>query len=336
MRLHPWSTVYLVGAIAGSIPFATSHELHLPYLPAIQPNVQSDTESDSCLSLKWSIINGSLFANDDQVFPPSMPMQLHAPRLTDGVAVAGEDVELVFALEARPLSSDEVGPTSSIVRVRVDLMDAQGTPVTPNAVVLDLLAHPDGSQRITRIRMEPGPGRHHHGGANRPWHMKFWQTQMSAFLKHTQHDSGHQKNSPHSSASGSAAAGAPAHPKSAAPDDSSSAESQVGFAFSPYWSPPTYSHRGGHHSSHHRDRPFLRLVRPVILPAVLGAVAGLVACLVGFVIGHLCMSLSVRLGLRKRKQPRRFRSASVEDGSQSEKAQLLVPEIYVTDTNSEA
>jgi uncharacterized membrane-anchored protein YhcB (DUF1043 family) len=76
----------------------------------------------------------------------------------------------------------------------------------------------------------------------------------------------------------------------------------------------------------------MRLMRPVILPAVLGAVAGLVACLVGFVLGHLFMSLSVRLGLRK-KQDRQTGTRSIEDGSDSEKAQL-VPHIYVTEVNT--
>jgi hypothetical protein len=80
----------------------------------------------------------------------------------------------------------------------------------------------------------------------------------------------------------------------------------------------------------------MRLVRPVILPAVLGAAAGLVACLVGFIIGHLFMSLSVRLGLRKDKKQRRPSAVHLEDGTRGEKSVLMVPEIYVTDSDSDA
>lgn len=83
-------------------------------------------------------------------------MQLQAPCYEEKRPVDGDDIRLSYALEARPLASDEVRAASSIVRVRVDLLDAAGEPVTPNAVVIDLLAHPDGSHRITRIRMEPG------------------------------------------------------------------------------------------------------------------------------------------------------------------------------------
>lgn len=35
MRLNPWGTVCLATAIASSIPLATSHEIHLPYLPSL-------------------------------------------------------------------------------------------------------------------------------------------------------------------------------------------------------------------------------------------------------------------------------------------------------------
>lgn len=282
--------------------------------------------------------NGSLYANNDQIFPPTISMQVHAPqyRGQSNARVGDEDLELSYSLHARPLSSEESGATSKIVRVRVDLMDLQGEAVTPNAVVLDLLAHPDGSQRITRIRMEPGKG--HREGHDRPWHMKFWQTQMEGIINHSKEKENKQISSP----------AEPSQPKTedptqispsdvAQPNDKSEEVTQVGFIFSPYWSPAAYSHRGhGHHRHpHNRDRTFMRIVRPVILPAVLGAAAGLVACLVGFIIGHMCMSLSVRLGLRKNRKQRRTSAVHLEDGTFREKSVLMpIPEIYVTDSNS--
>jgi hypothetical protein len=254
--------------------------------------------------------------------------------------VGDEDLELYYSLHARPLSSEEAGATSKIVRVRVDVMDLQGEPVTPNAVVLDLLAHPDGSQRITRIRMEPGKG--HREGHDRPWHMKFWQTQMAGIINHaSKQNEDKQISSPAQTSQNTTEDSTQTHPSNAAQttDGKSEEVTQVGFIFSPYWSPSAYSHRGhGHHRRpHHHDRTFMRIMRPVILPAVLGAAAGLVACLVGFVIGHLCMSLSVRLGLRKNRQQRRSSAVHLEDGTFREKSVLMpVPEIYVTDSDSDA
>lgn len=284
--------------------------------------------------------NGSLYANNDQIFPPTVSMQVHAPQYR-GLAnarVGEEDLELSYSLHARPLSSEEAGATSKIVRVRVDLMDLQGEPVTPNAVVLDLLAHPDGSQRITRIRMEPGRG--HREGHDRPWHMKFWQTQMAGIINHSnKQKEDKQASVPIQPSQSTTEESTQTRPNDAAQTNDNEEVTQVGFIFSPYWSPSAYSHRGhghGHRHGHHRDRTFMRLVRPVILPAVLGAAAGLVACLVGFIIGHLFMSLSVRLGLRKDKKQRRPSAVHLEDGTRGEKSVLMVPEIYVTDSDSDA
>ncbi|KAJ5190182.1 uncharacterized protein N7498_009167 [Penicillium cinerascens] len=327
MRLNPWATICLAGAIASSIPLATSHEIHLPYLPSLG----GDNEVNSYLSLKWAVINGSLFANGDRVFPPSMSMQLHAPQ-REGAAknlVTGDEIDLSYAIEARPLSTEENGSTSTIVRVRVDLFDHKGDAVTTDTVLVDLLSRPDGSSCITRIRMEPikkhGESNFHR---NRPWRMKLWPTQVGAIFhgKDKQDSSSNQPQQTDNQAS-------PSRPQPTDAAASSTSKSQYGFIFSPYWSPTTYSRRPQHNPHDgHRNRTFMRLIRPVILPAVLGAVAGLVACLVGFVIGHLFMSLSARLGLRKRRH-HRTRTISIEEEFDSEKAQLL-PQIYVTEVDS--
>lgn len=256
-------------------------------------------------------------------------MQLHAPQ-REGPAktlVMNDEIELSYALEARPLSTDENGSTSAIIRVRVDLFDSKGESVTTDAVVIDLLSRPDGSNTITRIRMEPtrkhSEGRFRH---ERPWHMNVWPTIFSG--KDKQDSSSNDKPQPTTSTVSNN--DSPSRPQSTDAAASSASESRYGFIFSPYWSPTTYASRPRHHShGSHRDHKFMRLMRPVILPAVLGAIAGLIACLVGFVLGHLLMSLSVRLGLRK-KQVRQTRSMSIEDGFDSEKAQLL-PHIYVTE-----
>ncbi|KAJ5662597.1 uncharacterized protein N7477_010213 [Penicillium maclennaniae] len=295
------------------------------------PSLGWENDVNSYLSLKWAVINGSLYANEDRVFPPSMSMQLHAPQ-REGPAktlVMGDEIELSYALEARPLSTEENGSTSTIVRVRVDLFDFKGESVTTDAVIVDLLSRPDGSNSITRIRMEPtkkhNAGRFHH---DRPWRMNVWPTIFSG--KDKQGSSPEEKTQPTTSIASDN--GTPSRPQSANAATSSAAQSRYGFIFSPYWSPTTYTSRPYHHShGGHRDHKFMRLMRPVILPAVLGAIAGLIACLVGFVLGHLFMTLSVYLGLRKRPG-RQTRTRFIDDEIDAEKAQLL-PQIHVTEVD---
>ncbi|KAJ6114263.1 hypothetical protein N7486_000041 [Penicillium sp. IBT 16267x] len=314
MRLS-WS-VLLVGAIASSIPLASSHEVHLNYLPVSQPV----SLVESYLSVEWSMQDGKLFANGDLVFPPSMSMQVHAPRY-EGSQKTRIDLEtLYYSLEVRPLSSHEVGAPHGIVRVDVDFLDREGQSVTPNTVVLDLLDHPDGNPRITKIRIEPGKSREGQNGQK--WQMKFWQSEMGALFKHTEaKETGPSKIKTTESAKSDVAD----------PKASSVVESTVGYIFSPYFAPSSYSHRTNRHSHGHHDHTFMRLVRPVVLPALLGAVAGLLACLLGFLVGHVIMSVSYRLGLRKNPHHRRSRTTHVEDGIVPEKAGLL-PQIHVTES----
>ncbi|KAJ5623612.1 hypothetical protein N7490_012217 [Penicillium lividum] len=327
MRL-PWSVLGLVGAIATSIPLASSHEIHLNYLPASEP-VPS---IESYLSVEWSMQDGSLFANGDRVFPPSMSMQVHAPRYESTQKTRLDSETYYYSLEVRPLTSHEVGAPHGIVRVQVEFLDQHGDPVTANTVVLDLLDHPDGNPRITKIRIEPGKIRSEVPG-EREWKMKFWKTEMGALFKHK--DNGHKAAETDPSKIESAST-KPTIQQSqadvASPKPSSAVESTVGYIFSPYFAPSSYSHRT-HRRPHGKthDHTFMRLMRPVILPAVLGATAGLLACLVGFLIGHVVMSVSYRLGLRKAHHRRCSQTADVEDGIASEKAGLL-PEIYVTES----
>lgn len=254
-----------------------------------------------------------------------MSMQLRAPRHEGPpkILTHQKEVEVSYAIAARPLSTEENGSTSSIVRVRVDLFSPEGKPVTPNAVVLDLLSPPDGSHHISRIRLEPikyHRGNHRQG--HRPWKMKFWRAQIDALFE------GIQDMQALSLSSVAEHNVKPSNAKNPADTPDSASDSQTGFIFSPYWS-PTYSRP----SDQQANGTFMRLVRPVILPALLGAAASLVACLIGFVIGQLFMSVSVRLGLRKKQeQRRRSRMISAEEGTLSEKAQL-VPTIYVTEAD---
>ncbi|KAJ5261062.1 hypothetical protein N7478_011657 [Penicillium angulare] len=351
MRL-PWSALGLVGAIASSIPLASSHEIHLAYFPV---TTGSDAQTDSYLSVEWSIKGGSLFANNDRVFPPSTSMQVHAPQY-DGPQKTrnSKQRELYYSLDARPLSTHEFGAPNSIVQISVELLDQQGNNVTPNTVVLDLLDHPDGNMRITRLRTEPRKSKQStHSENEQSWQMKYWQSEVGRVAKHpnTQDLSSDWESTSESELKSTSTSTS----TSDTTDDSNPSQSQsknankppkpsgvsvaskVGYIFSPYFAPASYSESHSHHRHHGQPRPdqtFMHIIRPVIFPAILGAIAGLIACLLGFFIGHLLMSVSYRLGLCKKQQRqrrhRRSKDSLLEEGTILEKAEL-VPTIIVTE-----
>lgn len=271
-----------------------------------------------------------------------MSMQLHAPLYEThrNIPIEQEDIKVSYSIKARPIPAGKNGSKNEILRIHVELLDQEGRPVTPHSIALDLLDHTDGTHRITRIRLDSPRG----SRRPRPWQMKFWQSQVDSLFN--------QPNKPESTASGQSTEpnvkstsekAAESTPVLSKPETKSESQNQVGYIFSPYWSPSTYiapsngrGHHGHHHPhDHHQNDSFMRLVRPVILPAMLGVGAGLIACLVGFCVGHVIMSISARMGLFKKGSNRRSSSRSIptclEEGILSEKAQLMAPEIHLTE-----
>ena len=280
--------------------------------------------------------NGTLYANGDRVFPPSLAMQLHAPRYSSerDSRLDRHDVQLSYSLEARPLSTEEAG-TTNIVRIRVEVLDLNGEPVTPNAVVLDLGATVDGSHNISRIRLTPGrglaegrPHRHHHG--HKPWHWKFWQHQVDALLgedfegrpgyppphppPHHPHGPGphppppppHFAPHPHGPQPHPPPPPPPPHhppPPPGTPgapsaeDDEDSDQSVANFyPPSPYWFPPPPPH---HRHPHHRHGPHghRRFMR-LLRPVILPAILGTASGLIACVVGFFVGHLFLRLWRR--------------------------------------
>ncbi|KAJ5579439.1 hypothetical protein N7450_008306 [Penicillium hetheringtonii] len=318
-----WTSLCIVGAIASAIPYTSAHEVHLPYLPSLEP----ENPTNTYLSIKWTIKDGSLYANNDQIFPPVMSMQMHAPLYDSDhkVALQEEDIHLYYSLNARPIPASDIGALHDILRINVELIDKEGRPVTPMLWLLICSIPP-----MELI----------------PWQMKFWKTQVNTLLNHHQPElSSSSTSSPQSSTpklqstqnKGTTKSSSNHQPESTSTPEN---ESQVGYMFSPYGSTYIVSNNGGHHRGHHHPHhhhgqdSFMRLVRPVILPAMMGIGAGLLACLVGFCVGHLVISLATRLGFYKRgSQNRDSRSslACLEEGNHSEKAHLMIPEIHLTE-----
>ncbi|KAJ5758316.1 uncharacterized protein N7511_007010 [Penicillium nucicola] len=327
MRL-PWLALCL--AVATATPIK-SHQLRLPFVPS--PD-DLETGVKSHLSLDWSIQDGSLYANNDQVYPPSTTMQLTAPLYNATHPTQSDNaVELSYTIDSRPISANQVGSVAGIVRVRVELLDLHGNLVSPDAAVIDLVNYQDGSHHITRIRVQPARGGYqadHFAQKSRPWVVKYWKTHVGSFfeaktsaaMSETEHDAHSTESEDHSET------------EDVSVDSSSRAavnpESNAPFSISSFWAAPTSPRRSGHRRPGHHHRPksaFMRIVRPIILPAVLGAVAGLAACLLGFFIGSLLLSFSARVGWRT--SPGCARDIALEEGSHAEKSPM-VPRIHLT------
>jgi hypothetical protein len=292
-----WSILYLGTALAYS-----THELRLPFAPS-PDSLENGVHSS--LSIDWSIKNGSLYANDYQVYPPSVTMSLRAP-LYEAELLTDNLVELSYTLDSRPLATDQVGSVAGMVRVRVELLDLHGNLISPNAVAIDLLTYQDGHHHITRIRVEPARGGHQDdrfAQKSRPWVVKYWNTQFGSLFE-VKGDQAVESTT-----------------VSAPP----AIESPSKFAISSFWAVPPHSDHHGHRHHHRPGKSFMRIVSPIIFPAVMGAVAGLTACLFGYFLGRLLVSFAVRLGWTSKVRPS-------EEGSASEKSPM-VPHTYVTDVS---
>ncbi|KAJ5220538.1 hypothetical protein N7468_009742 [Penicillium chermesinum] len=296
-------TLGVIGALAPLIPLVASHETHLAYLPTSASN----EEPSSYLSVKWSILHNSLFANGNQVFPPPTAMRLNVPRYDGSHKTPVDLVPLSYSLNARPLSIREAASSDDVVRVSVDLLNEYGDFVTPSTVLIDLLHLPEGDPRIIRIRIQSNEvmERSASGSAST----------VSSFAPSSDDELRTIK------------ADSEALPSGDISGSSKDAGSHTGYIFSPYWSPPTWSpDRRPHPYRHPKGHPpsaLGRLVRPVVLPALLGTAAGLVACLVGFCFGHLAMSLALRCKNARRCQYDRIPSTDEEYGELSEKEPLV-------------
>jgi hypothetical protein len=329
-------------AVAAATPIK-SHQLRLPFVPSpddletgvksvlvgAPPQERRYAHANHPQSLDWSIKEGSLYANNDQVYPPSTTMQLTAPLYSTSHPTQSErSVQLSYTVDSRPLAANKVGSVAGIVRVRVELLDLNGNLVSPDATVVDLVNYQDGSHHITRVRVQPARGGHqsdHFAQKSRPWVVKYWKTHVGSFFE-AQTSTLEKEDHP-----------AESENHGDVKDVSFDAKSKTAgynspFSISSFWAtPPSYTnHRSGHRRPDHHHRPknaFMRMLRPIILPAVLGAVAGLAACLLGFFIGSLLMSFSARVGWKT--SPRCSEEISLEEGTTSEKSPM-VPRIHLT------
>ncbi|KAJ5779858.1 hypothetical protein N7457_007578 [Penicillium paradoxum] len=325
MWLLRWVPILFLGNVfTSAMPVTKSHRLRLPFVP-FPEDLKNGARSS--LAIEWSIKNGSLYANENRVYPPSATMQLRVPLLegTGQTHLSGKTVDISYILDNRPLSTHKVGFT---VRARLQFFDLNGNLVSPNAAVIDLRTYPNGHYHITRIRMGPAWGSDKDGGFTQnspPWVVKYWRTQYG-FIFEPKPTSPIHNLIPAMDPSSNENTGKVTSNETAVKDKS-------GLSISPFQaasSPASSNHHSGHSHPHHENclkNSFMRIINHTILPAVIGAVVGVVACLVGFFLGHILMSLAIRFGWHK-TQAQRLPTILDEKVTTPEKSPM-VPQISI-------
>lgn len=245
-------------------------------------------------------------------------MRVHAPRYRDSnEALLDDDHILSYSLDARPLSTEGSGMAAGLMRLRVELFDLHGKPVTTNAVVVDLLRSSDGDNIIKSVGI--GPGSEHHEARPvskpQPSKMNWWSAKVDSFLSSVHSSS--QNDAPPSGTAGFLDA--------TSIPDATSKSLQGDDTYSPFRASPSHTGSGFPRRS--------RTWRTFVLPIALGAMAGTLAYAGGFVIGMIGLSLSTRRSHRARRHSRRrSRVSSIDNRNSVEKKRVRMPDIYETDS----
>ncbi|RHZ62583.1 uncharacterized protein CDV56_109028 [Aspergillus thermomutatus] len=234
------------------------YKIDIPCSPCAFSDAEcsQNPESRSHVTIDFSTDNGTLYANHEPVFPPSLPMQFPAVKQWDS---SKQSVLVAYGLDARPLPAQPGALLGETFLLKLRLFDLHGRSVTHDLVAVAVSRRKDGTLSIGKVERSPF---HRHGHMTSTW--RLFKSHIKPYLDKL--------------------AG------SAAPDGESRPHRRPLHAdIYRFKDPASHYHNTMPWSS--RDRSFMRLVRPVILPALLGVAAGLCACLVGFVVGRVMISL---------------------------------------------
>ncbi|KAF9891886.1 hypothetical protein FE257_002848 [Aspergillus nanangensis] len=268
-----------------------SREINIPCAECsfADASCSQDVDSNTYLTLSFTTENGTLLANNDAIFPSSLPMQFHAMRHWDSGQQA---VLLAYALDARPLPRHQGTLLGDVFLLKVKLFDLHGRPATNYVVSLALAKDPQGDLLISGIQADPVHARHHphHHYHHHPGAGKTWLSQLGESLEAVK------------SAAQSCWRGSHARPVETSGSSSSNT----------------------HHPHHdwHAEHAGPQLFQAVVLPVLLGLIAGLIACVMGFMIGRTAMLVyhCVRGSSRIHVVP----ASTVEEGQTSEKEKLMM------------
>ncbi|PKY01033.1 hypothetical protein P168DRAFT_284586 [Aspergillus campestris IBT 28561] len=287
MRVLYLSTLCLSScAAAAALPYLGSgnnnaqvstrkHELMLPCAECAFADSgcsRSEQTSSSYLTLKLTTHDNTLFANDQPIFPPPVPMQFHATQYqgADRRYFQHKDVQVAYALEAHPVSPRPGAPLGDIFHLKMDFLDMQGRPATDDLVRIvllqtatnDLVINDVQHDRKTEIALP----------ARKKAPMSLADIISKMYFK-----------GPDSSSDETATKAANEYPSS-----SSSSSNSSGF----------YDH-------------FVHIPRPILLQALLAVFCGILACLAALVIERICLSVRRRF-IEHRTLPRPIPVLTIE------------------------
>ncbi|KAL4923697.1 uncharacterized protein BDV17DRAFT_233340 [Aspergillus undulatus] len=228
----------------------------------------------SLLRVTISTKNDTLLANDEIIFPASMPMEFHAQRSWSS---GSESVPVAYALDVQPLPHQPDGELGGLYRLTLTLVDLQGRPATESPVAIGMVRDTEGNFEIIQVEESSRRRFHHHlapaseAKKDRSW----WATKKAKSLYV---DLLHKTSYSWHYGSGSKLA----HVKGNEVDVHVDCGHDDGH---------------GHHHHHQsptdwgRNRHYLKHLRPVLLPGLMGLLAGVLSCVLGFLVGKVIVSI---------------------------------------------
>ncbi|KAL4908554.1 hypothetical protein BDW74DRAFT_147617 [Aspergillus multicolor] len=100
------------------------------------------------LTIKFSTENDTLLANNDQIFPPSWPLQFHAPRQR---GLLSDTVPLAYALDVQPLPHQPGVILGDLYHLTLTLVDLQGRRATEHPVSVGVVREHNGYLKIIQV-----------------------------------------------------------------------------------------------------------------------------------------------------------------------------------------
>ncbi|KAL4863244.1 hypothetical protein BDV12DRAFT_177737 [Aspergillus spectabilis] len=265
---------------------------------------------ETTLSLKFTIDDGVLLANDRQIFPPGPPSPITAVqrRLQDGEE--SEPIPMGYAVEMMPIPSPPEEPFD-MVDVRFTVLDLDGYPIPLDTIAITLIHDAEGTLYIAGTNIEETADRESWkkcAGRSKCLRRYLLHRIRSMFAAAKERLIGMFKGQ------GCADVASPPPP------------------FPPHHhgdydrlSPGEHAGHHGHHGPHphfhdkfHKtwEKTLHRVVRFIVIPAILGVLAGLAASAVGMLVGQFAIYMWHRYRRTARKE-------AVEEGSVAEKEGLM-------------
>ncbi|GCB22909.1 hypothetical protein AAWM_05794 [Aspergillus awamori] len=294
-----------------------SHQINLPAIPcAFSDSTCTESfDSVSQLTIDFSTQNGTLRANQQPIFPATVPMQFTADRKWESFV---QPVQVSYALDVRPLPARPGADLGDIYYLKLRLFDQHGQAATQNSIAISLIRDAQGGLQLAMI--DPN-GSRDYGHGNRVWRMKAWKEQLETYYNHAKeavkncvkpehpkHEHEHEHDHTHEHPHKMAGSSSDSHPHRRPSSNKYYPSSQSGHFF---WTG--------------REQSIMKIARPVILPALMGIMAGGVACIVGFLLGRLIISIYLCAASRQQQQ-QNIPIIRIEEGEPiSEKEALLEP-----------